>query len=680
MRMERVSVFLCVLVALAFTACGTDSGDSDTVTTGTDAVTVEDGTTAQDLGTDPGLVTLSHAGKVIAHGGSYNIPDNNNPESSNMALFSQQKDLMTVTNESDAELVLNYIRIEVKPGTEEEEYSLIDGDTLTDEPLEMADHTLPAGERFDFYMKIYPVYSGERAATLTIAYTVDGEMHEYVVNVTGWGRPSDNGTKFTGAELSLHKLLGHISTDEQVTGMVADQAGNSYVLAQSKVIPGYDGFYYDLVIGKVTPDGELAWAKIYSRKSAWEWAPDPGQNDETGGSPNAIAIDDDGFVYIATSMSNANTNNNNSAHVMKLDPADGAILWDVIWRPEWTTGSFLDRMACNGYAVDVAADYVFVAGSTGDGNANGTLGSNSSIMLLGLNKADGTVLFQEAVDVAAGYNDRGYAVGAEDDGASVYVGGLTNGRGLLLKFTGTNTDAPEVAWVKKLDMGTGSNVYGMDVEGTDVYLALDRRGAATFFSFAKVNGTDGSVTWAKTYVGNNGDSNNCNVVKVAGDHVYAGGRVGISQFDAQMGDGLIVRVAKADGAFDWAGIYFTGKGPNEIAEHRIKGIAIVGEELMIAGQIYTGSVGGEMYRYDGYWYDNVSEVADFPELVAADIADFDAYTCVNGEALAVADVHEEVAYDDLPDVVSWGDAVEKKEGNGATVDEDLFWMKFQLNK
>lgn len=672
MNVRFVLTTLIAVALLGLTGCGSDTADADVTTTPNDS------TGGQDLGSDPGLLTLSHAGDTVPHGASYNIPDNNDPASSNMALFSQQKDLMTVTNESAGEITLTSITLEPKAGTEAEEYSLLDGESLKEDPLVVADLALPAGERLDFYIKIYPVFSGERAATLTINYTSAGEAHAYVVNITGSGRPSDNAVPFSGGTLETHKLLGHISTDEQVTGMATDEAGNSYLLAQTKVVPGYDSFYYDLVIGKVTPDGELAWATIYSRPNAWEWAPDPGQNDETGGSPNAIVFDEDGFVYVAGSMSHANTNNNNAAHVMKLDPADGAIVWDVIWRPEWTDGSLLDRMACNGYAVDVAADYVFVVGSTGDGNANGVLGSNSSILLLGLNKGDGSLLFQEAVDVAAGYNDRAYGVGAEADGANVYVGGLTNGRGLLMKFSATNTATPAVAWVKKVEMGTGSNVYGMDVEGSDVYLALDRRGAQTFFSFARVNGADGSIAWAKTYVGNNGDSNNCNVVKVAGDYVYAGGRVGLSQFDAQMGDGLVVRASKADGAFDWAGFYYTGKGPNEIAEHRVKGIGVVGNDLMLAGQIYTGSTGDASYRYDGYWYDNVSELVDYPEMVAAGIADFDAYTCVNGEVRVTADVHE-VTYDALPALMSWMDAVDKKEGQGAAVDEDLFWMKLNLN-
>jgi len=626
-----------------------------------------------------GTINLAHAGDVIDNGASYNIPDNNDPASSNVALFSEQKDLMTINNLSDADVTINAITFTVNEGIEEEEFCLVDAESLKDELLVLADHVIPAGDRFDFYAKFLPVFSGERGATLKISYTDGSGSYDYTVFITGTGRPSDNAVPFSSGQLSLHKLLGHISTDEQATGMVADAEGNSYFLTQTKVVPGYDGFYYDLVFGRINADGSKGWFKIYSRNSMWEWAPDPGQNDETGGSPNAIAIDDEGYIYIAGSMSESNTNNNNSTHVMKVDSADGTIVWDKIWRPEWTDGSFLDRMGCNGYAVAVAGDYVFVTGATGDGNVHGVLGSNSSVLLLGLNKGDGSMLFHQAVDVAPTYNDRGHAVIAEADGSNVYVGGLTNGRGLLLKFSKTNSATPEVAWVKKLDMGTGSNVYGLDIDGTDVYLALDRRGASTFFSLAKVDGATGDVTWAKTYQGNAGDNNNCNVVKVFGDHVYAGGRIGFSVMDAQMGDGFILRLNKADGAYDWAGVYYTGKSPNEIEEHRVKGIAVVGKTMYLGGQVYTGSTGDETYRYDGYWYDGLGQLEDFNEVAASAIADFEPFEPTNGELRNVADHHADVAYDDLPEVMEFMDAVEKKEGHGASVDEEFFWMKMELN-
>lgn len=659
-----------MMVVLGLSACGGGDEGAGDVTPGT-----EDGIAGEDVPAVSGSLTLAHAGDEIAPGATYNIPDNNDPASSNVALFSEQKDLMTLTNGSDGDITVNAITVAVTQGVEEE-FSIVDAASLANEPLVVADEVVAAGATFDFYVRFYAIYSGEQKATLTITYTDSEGTFDYVVYVTASGRPSDNAYPFSGGTLVEHKLLGSTGTDEQVTGMVGDADGNTYFLAQTKEVPGYDGFYYDLVVGRANADGSAGWRKIYSRENAWEWSPDPGQNDETGGSPNAIVLAGDA-IYIAGTMSEGNTNNNNAVHVMKVNAADGAIVWDKLWRPEWTDGSFLDRMSAFGYAVAVGGDTVFVTGTTGDGNAHGTLGSNSSVLLLGLSTTDGSLLFQQAVDVAPTYNDRGYAVVADADGANAYVGGLTNGRGLLMKFANANTAAPEVAWVKQLDMGTGSNVYGLDLDGGDLYLALDRRGAATFFSTARVAGADGSVVWAKTYEGNNGDSNNCNVVKAFGDHVYAGGRIGFSVMDAQMGDGFLMRLNKADGALDFAGVYYTGKGPNEIAEHRVKGIVEAGDALYVAGHVYTGSTGDETYRYDGYWYDGVGQLADYPELAASDIADFEAYETTNGEVRDAA-TQSPAAWDDLPDVLAWVDAVSKKTGTGASVDEELFWMKLEL--
>jgi len=659
---------LVVAVGFALPAClgGDDEG-------GGDVVAGEDGGNVPEVS---GSISLAHAGTELAPGSAYNIPDNNDPASSNIPLFSEQKDLMTVTNSSDGDVTLNSITIESKDGTLAEEFSIADADSLTNEGLTVVDEVVAAGTTFDFYARFNPVFSGERRAALKISYTDSEGSFDYVVNITGSGRPSDNAHPFSGGELTAHKVLGHIDTDEQVTGMVGDKDGNTYYLAQTKVVPGYDGFYYDMLIGRVNADGTEGWSKIYSRENAWEYCPDPGQNDETGGSPNAIVLAGD-TIYIAGTMSETNSNNNTAVHVMKINASDGALVWDKVWRPEWTEGSFLDRMSAVGYAVAVAGGRVFVTGTTGDGAVNGTLGSNSSILLLGLSDADGSLAFQYAADVAPTYNDRGYAVVADAAGANVYVGGLTNGRGLLMKFTATDTAAPQVAWTQKVDMGTGSNVYGLDLDGEDIYLALDRRGASTFFSVAKVAGADGSVVWAKTYSGNNGDKNNCNVVKVFGEHVYAGGRIGFSVMDAQMGDGFVLRLGKADGALDFAGVYYTGKGPNDIEEHRVKGIAVAGDQLYLAGQVYTGSTGDGSYRYDGYWYDGLGELSDYAEFTTAPVAAVDLYETTAGSVRNTAD-ESPAAYDDRPAVLGFGDAVDKKNGNGGTVDEDLFWMKLSI--
>jgi len=621
-------------------------------------------------------IALTHAGVDYPTGGSYNVPDNNDPASSNVALFSEQLDLMTVRNLSDGAVTLHSVTLVPAAGSFPEEWSLRDAGDLSHPVLVVQDEVVPQGGTFDLYVRLYPVYSGERQATLTIAYTATSGAGSFTLHVTGSGRPSDDARPFTGATPVLHKLLGMTSTDEQATSLVADAQDNSFILLQTKVVPGYDGFYYDLVLARVNPDGALGWAKIYSRQNAWEWCIDPGQNDETGGSPNALAYGPDGYLYLAASASHGNTNNNNGVLVLKVNSADGAIVWQSIWRPEWPTGSPVDRMGATGYALTVAGGRVFVTGATGDGNAHGTLGSNSSVLLLALDAADGSLAFHRAVDVAATYNDRGHAIGALADGSAVFVGGLTNGRGLLMRFDGTAGADPTLAWTKRVDMGLGSNVYAIAMDGEDVVVAGDRRGASTYFSVLRFTGAAGGLAWGKTYPAGSNDSSQANVVYVAGQHVYAGGRIGLSVFDAQMGDGMLLRLDKNTGAFSFGGVYYTGKGPDEIAEHRVKGLAVAGSSLFVAGQVYTGSTGTPDYRYDGYWYQADAALEDFaPEVT--DIAAPDLYTTTNGE---VRDAATELgaAWDDLPAAVLWQDALAKKEGQGATVDEDFFWMKLDL--
>ena len=82
------------------------------------------------------------------------------------------------------------------------------------------------------------------------------------------------------------------------------------------------------------------------------------------------------------------------------------------------------------------------------------------------------------------------------------------------------------------------------------------------------------------------------VVRLAGDHVIFGGMVALKGFDTSQGDGALIKLSKTDGSLAWATMYYTGKGPDEIAEHRVKGLAVVGSKLYVAGQIYTGNMNG----------------------------------------------------------------------------------------
>lgn len=623
---------------------------------------------------------MTHPGGDLDPAQAYNIPMNADPASSNVALFSQQKDRLSVRNGGTEPITITAVTLVPEAGTMAEEFDLRDFDSLLNEPLVVDNDAVAPGETFDFYVRFYPVFSGERAATLTIEYLDGGEPFTSTLRITGTGRPSDNLRPLADATLLAHKLLGTTGTDEQAVGMAADDQGNTYFLLQTKQLPGYDGFYYDLVLGLITPEGTLGWTKIFSRASMWEFVRDPGQNDETGGSPNAIVYDD-GSLYIACSLSEGNGGNNLMATALKVNAADGAVVWQKMWRPEWPEGSESTkaRMGSEAYSLATGGDYVYVTGTCGSGSEDNVIGGGL-VMLLGLAKTDGSLLFQRGYNVAEGYNDRGHAIGATADGR-VIVGGLTNGRGLAMGFTGADTADPQIAWVKHLNMGLGSNVYALDLDSTGAYLAADRRGGGTLFSVIKLDIATGATAWMSTYASDFGDNNNANTISVVGDQVFAGGRIGFSVMDNQFGDGFITSLDAATGAENWSGIYYTGKGPNEMCEHRIKGVTLVGDKLYAVGQVYTGNTGDENYRYDGYWYQGLGEFAPdtdiaITDLAAADVAVIDPATDA-GEARDLTAVTE-ADWDDLPEQVVWIDALDKKNGQGATADEDFFWMKLDL--
>ena len=318
---------------------------------------------------------------------------------------------------------------------------------------------------------------------------------------------------------TCHKLFGGVKTDEMVTGMAADAKGNVFFAGQATGLK--DRFAYDIFYGRINADGTLAWAKLWHGPFR-DYSRDPGQNDESGGSANAIAVDDQGYLYLAGAYSGSRSNNNFAALVLKICPETGKPVWEKLWRPAWPS-RILDKHGAEAYALDVCGEHVYVTGTTGAG----IQGSNAGVFLLSLARGNGSIEFQRYVDPKRGYNDRGYAVRADGKG-NVYVGGLTAKYAFLLKFSGTN-----LAWAKEVRLGWGSSINYVDVDAAgNVYVSCDRRGGKTFFSVLKF-AADGKMLWGKTYTGSvYNKNNNCAFVKVVGDSVYAGGRTGQSYYDA----------------------------------------------------------------------------------------------------------------------------------------------------
>ena len=177
-----------------------------------------------------------------------------------------------------------------------------------------------------------------------------------------------------------------------------------------------------------------------------------------------------------------------------------------------------------------------------------------------------------------------------------------------------------------------------------------------------------------TYEGSNNAQNNINLVKVVGEAILVGGRTGLSDYDTQMGDGFVAKLSGQDGALGWASFYFTGKGPNEIAEHRIKGVAFQEGNLLLFGQVYTGNLNG--LRYWGYWYDGTGKLIDYRPPISPVYVPEDQVTPVSKGQ--VKDASTSRTYVDGAPLLLYQDAQAKQDGHGP--DGDLMFWSLELKK
>ena len=593
--------------------------------------------------------TVMAEGIEFKNGDRYWIPMNT--ERNSLPLFSESVQIISIYNKTSAEMTLNKIELTRAEGVMDEEFSLL-AEKGKREALDFKETKLEASKgTFGFRVRFFPVESGERNATLTITYNTD---KTFTLKLASRGRESAK--FFSGGATKLHKLFGASKTDEMLSTAVGDAEGNIYFSGQATQIA--DKFSTDIIYGKINADGTLAWAKLWNGPFL-DKSPDSGQNAETGGTANSLALDEQGNLYLCGDNSDDKSNSICSALIMKVDGKTGEPIWEKLWRNEWAK-SPLGKHHSEAYGLCVRGSRVFVTGfSYGD------------ILFLALNAADGVTAFQRSIDLTAGSNDRGYAIAAGADG-SVVIGGLASDRACLLKFTGCDGDSPKLGWARRVDMGRGSNINCIDLDKDgNIYASLDRRGATTFFSAAKF-GADGKLAWGKTYAGTAGDRNNTHVVRVMGDQVLVGGRLGASSvYDTAGGDGLLLGLSAADGSEKWSAFYYTGTGPDENGEHRIKGAFITGKTLTVVGQGYTGSRNGE--RFWGYWYNGVSKLEDYApgvEELALDAAI--AKDIAKGGS---KDAKESRQILDLKDKLEWRDAKGK---TGEPSDGDISVWQIEL--
>lgn len=594
-------------------------------------------------------------GKVLKNGGKWFTPLNS--RYSKVALFSEQREGFSLYNRSGSPMVINAIEIMPEKVAAKEELTLQTYD-MKPKPLNFRKTTVKPGKRFDFYVRYYPVQSRHLKAIVKITYN---GSEKFSFQISGKGR--DKAIFNSKSKTLATKLFGGPLTDEMVTGMVMDKKGRVFFAGQTTGVK--DRFAYDIFYGCINPDDTLAWAKLWHGPYR-DYSRDSGQNAETGGTAKAIGIDKKGFIYITGSVSPSRSNNNYAVLTMKINPNTGVPVWEKLWRPSWP-GRLLAKHSAEAYGLDIKNGRVYITGTTGAGLE----GSDALVLLLSLSTKDGSLKYQYYLDPIPKTNDRGYAVKADGKG-NIYVGGLMGKYGVLLKLTEkSNRSGAKLVWAKEINMGWGSNINCIDTDtGGNIYISCDRRGAKTFFSVLKMT-SKGKLLWGKTYKGGSNKNNNVNVVKVIGNAVYAGGRTGQGWYDSQMGDAKILKLDASNGKELWSSYYYNGKGPDEICEHRVKGLAIKGNELVVLGQVYSGSLNG--VRYWGYWYNGVSSTVNYRPKHIKDINMKGAISIKKGKLKSASSSRKLV---DIKNMLSFQDA--SKKHNGKAPDGDLIFWRLKL--
>lgn len=597
--------------------------------------------------------TVMAEGKELDSGATYIIPGHS--ETSSLALFTESVQVVSFYNKTDADMTIDGVELTRGEGVMDEEFTLLK-DQIKREALDFSDsQTVAKGKNWALKIRFYPVESGTRTATLKVTYNTD---KTYELKLQGRGRGSAK--FFSSGETTMHKLFGQSKTDEMLSGAVAGPDGSMFFSGQATQIA--DKFSTDIFYGKVNADGTLAWAKLWNGKYM-DRSPDSGQNAETGGTCNSLFADAEGNLYLCGATSAASYNSNFASLILKVNGETGELIWSQLWRPEWAS-SPIARHSSEAYALAVRDGTVYVTGVT-EGNAK--------VLVLGLNAADGSIAFQRNFDPTPGSNDRGYSIVAHADG-SVSIGGLANSRAFVARISDPKAEESKLTWIKTVDMGRGSAINCLDTDADgNLYASCDRRGATTFFSAIKIN-SDGSLAWGKTYKGTNGDRSNTHLVRYIDGVVYVGGRLGApGGFDTSYGDGLLLALDAKDGAEKWSAFYYTGTGPDEAGEHRIKGVMLNDGVLTVIGQGYTGSRNGT--RYWGYWYNGVSTLEDFaPDLSDHEIADTTLAAIENGDVVDASDAGKVV---DLKEKLDWIDAVSKTKGQSSDGDISVWKIKLK---
>jgi hypothetical protein len=498
------------------------------------------------------------------------------------------REILTFTNTSDKAIKLDDLSITTKDAHGVNQWYLMNYNdpnigNFIYETVDVSGKELAPGESLALEVVIYVVHFGVSEALISLEYD-GGKKQE--LTVQGRGRQH---TVFTPAFTTQKEwVFSHSAKFLETNGMVLDQQDN-YVLSVS-AREWIDRFAPDYSISSISPTGELRWAKVFD--GGYRDGVDSAVERDPGGVSRSVEVASDGFIYAVGETSLGTQNNLFRALILKIDPANGDIVWARTWQPEPTSGGGQVREGARAASVDTSLpDRIIVSGSAG---------SPARLFVLAINKSTGDVIFQKALKTP-GTNVKTIAMRVAPDGSG-YISNLGNGQGYLVRLTGLNGAAPAIDWARNLGLGgQSSNIHDLAIDADgNAYAAIDIRGASTTGLVARINKT-GATAWANRYNTQSASSSNKTfAITVDGGKVYIGGSIGISPFGTVGGDGLLMRVDAADGKYDWGAFYYNGVGIKLRTSSAVRSIHVKNGIAKLAFSANTAS--DNTFHYGGYWY------------------------------------------------------------------------------
>lgn len=257
------------------------------------------------------------------------------------------------------------------------------------------------------------------------------------------------------------------------------------------------------------------------------WANQYGGNNPEGGTPddiaNAIQVSGS-YVYIAGyEMGSAEWGNHHKPFIMKLNIADGTVVWKKKWHV-WG-GMFFNSMVVSG-------SNIYVTGGAWDGE---NYWDNGSLLVMKLvdSGADASVVWERRYGNPA--NNHSFGLDMKLSGGYLYIGGEINVDGgltaLVLKMQESDG---QIIWKNQYgspghNYGVGESAAGIDVSGSYIYITGNSyivEGEEVHYCayIAKMRTSDGCILWKKAY----GDGLWTACISVSGGYIYIGGGAGFS--------------------------------------------------------------------------------------------------------------------------------------------------------